>query len=200
MMNERDDLMKRLTLTDILVTVIIAVVFAVVYRLWGPVNDSLKLFPLQINELMYGMWFIAATFAFLIIRKPGVALIAETAAASGEFIVGSQYGLEVLIYGVMQGLGAELVFALFFYKSFSLMTTSLAGAASAGGSFIMDWNRGYMFDLVGWNLTLVLVLRTLSGILIAGVFAYYLVKALEKTGVTDLLRPSSKADLETLEK
>ncbi|MEK4565030.1 ECF transporter S component [Alkalihalobacillus sp. FSL R5-0424] len=190
---------KRLTLTDILVTVIIAVVFGIVYRLWGPVNDSLKLFPLQVNELMYGMWFIAATVAFLIIRKPGVALIAETAAASGEFIVGSQYGLEVLIYGVMQGLGAELVFALFMYKSYSVLTTSLAGAASAGGSFVMDWNRGYMADLVGWNVTLVIVLRTISGILIAGIFAYYLVRALEKTGVTDLVRPTSKKDFDTLD-
>lgn len=191
--------MKRLTLTDILVTVIIAVVFGIVYRLWGPVNDSLKLFPLQVNELMYGMWFIAATVAFLIIRKPGVALIAETAAASGEFIVGSQYGLEVLIYGFVQGLGAELIFALFLYKSYSIFTTSLAGAAAAGGSFLMDWNRGYMGDLVGWNVTLVIVLRTISGILIAGVFAYYLVRALEKTGVTDLLRPSSKKDFDTLD-
>lgn len=159
----------------------------------------MKLFPLQVNELMYGMWFIAATVAFLIIRKPGVALIAETAAASGEFIVGSQYGLEVLIYGVMQGLGAELVFALFMYKSYSVLTTSLAGAASAGGSFVMDWNRGYMADLVGWNVTLVIVLRTISGILIAGIFAYYLVRALEKTGVTDLVRPTSKKDFDTLD-
>src|SRR5262245_8916479 len=120
---------KGLKLTDILVTIVIAVVFAIIYRLWGDVSNVVKLAGLQLDQLVYGMWFIAATVAFLLIRKPGVALLAEIAAASGELIVGSQYGVEALTYGIAQGLAAELVFMLFRYRSFSAATACLAGVA-----------------------------------------------------------------------
>src|SRR6478609_4522566 len=111
---------NRLTLADIIVTVMIATVFAVVYRLWSPVTDVVGLFGLQLEQLIYGMWFIAGTIAALIIKKPFVALIAETAAASGEFIAGSPYGGILLIYGILQGIGMELAFALFRYKVYSI--------------------------------------------------------------------------------
>lgn len=189
---------KRLTLTDILVTVVIALVFAVVYKLWGPLYYAVKPLGLHIDQLIYGMWFMAATVAFLIIRKPGVALIAEAAAASGELIMGAEWGLETFVYGILQGLGAEIVFALFAYKAYTLFVSSLAAIGSAAGCFVMDMIRGYIFDHELWNLILLLVLRTFSSILIAGVFAYYLVKALEKTGVTQLVRASSKDDYDAL--
>ncbi|WP_202078476.1 ECF transporter S component [Caldalkalibacillus salinus] len=190
---------KRLTLTDILVTIVISVVFAIIYKLWGPVSDLVSPLGLHFDELIYGMWFIAATVAFLIIRKPGVALLAETAAASGEYIVGSQYGLEVLLYGVLQGLGAEIIFALFLYRSFSIFTASLAALGATAGSFVMDVLRGYITDLEPWNLVLLVTARSVGAIVIAGVFAYYLVKAIEKTGVTDSLRPVSSQDYKALD-
>ncbi len=79
---------KGLTLTDILVTVVISIVFAIIYKLWGPLYYAVKPFGFQVEQLIYGMWFIAATVAFLIIRKPGVALIAEIAAAQESLLLG----------------------------------------------------------------------------------------------------------------
>ena len=78
---------KGLTLTDVLITVVIALVFSFVYSIWGGVYTALEPLGLHLNQLLYGMWFIAAVVAYLVIRKPGVALIAEFAAASGETIV-----------------------------------------------------------------------------------------------------------------
>jgi energy-coupling factor transport system substrate-specific component len=190
---------KGLTLTDILVTVVIAIVFGIVYKLWGPLYYAVKPFGFQAEQLIYGMWFIAATVAFLVIRKPGVAFIAEVAAASGEFIMGSEWGLEVLLYGVAQGLAAEVIFALFLYKNFSLFVVSLAAAASSAGSLLFDLYKGYITDLALWNLSLMIGARTIGAILFAGVFAYYLVKALEKTGVTNLVRPASEDDYKALD-
>jgi energy-coupling factor transport system substrate-specific component len=190
---------KGLKLVDILVTVVIAVVFAIVFRLWAPVYDLVKLAGFNAEQLVYGMWFAAATVAFLIIRKPGVAILAETAAASGELIMGSPYGVEVLLYGLFQGLGAELIFALFLYRRFSLGVACLAGVGAAVGSFGMDIYKGYLVDLAGWNLTLYVVFRFIGAIVITGAFAYYLVKALEATGVTKLVRPASKEDYSALD-
>ncbi|MDF2961244.1 MAG: ABC-type cobalt transport system permease [Paenibacillus sp.] len=191
---------KGLKLTDILVTIVIAIVFGIIYRLWGDVYNVVKLAGLQLDQFVYGVWFMAATVAFLLIRKPGVALLAEIAAASGELIAGSQFGVEALTYGIAQGLAAELVFFLFRYRSFSAATACLAGIASAAASLIFDGFKGYLLDLQTWNLILYFVFRLIGGIFITGLCAYWLVKALEVTGVTQLVRPASKADYDALER
>jgi energy-coupling factor transport system permease protein len=72
---------KGLKLTDILVTILISLVFGMVYKIWGPLYYAIKPFGLHLDQLIYGMWFMAGTVAFLIIRKPGVALLAEIAAS-----------------------------------------------------------------------------------------------------------------------
>ncbi|WP_241154360.1 ECF transporter S component [Staphylospora marina] len=191
---------KGLKLTDILVTVVISVVFGVVYKLWGPLYYAVKPFGLHLDQFLYGMWFIAAAVAFLIIRKPGVAVLAEMAAASGELIMGSEWGLETMIYGLVQGLFAELIFALFRYKRYDLPVLFLAAAASTVGSLIMDFWKGYIDELAAWNLTLYIGMRLIGALVIAGWFARVLVNALDATGVTRLVRPASREDWDSLDR
>ncbi|AFC32816.1 ECF transporter S component [Paenibacillus mucilaginosus] len=191
---------KGLKLTDILVTVVIAVVFAVIYRLWGDVYNVLKIPGLQLEQLGYGMWFIAGTVAFLILRKPGVAFLAEAAAASGEMIMGSQYGVEAFTYGLVQGLLAELVFAAAGYKRHTALIAGLAGAASGVGSIVYDYFKLYLAELQSWNLMLYIVFRLVGAFVITGPLAYVIVKALEKTGVTQLVRPASSLDYQALDR
>lgn len=190
---------KGLKLTDILVTIIIALIFGLVYKLWGPLYGVVSTFGLHLEQLIYGMWFIAATVAFLIIRKPGVALLAEVAAAHGEFIFGGEWGVATLIFGLAQGLAAELVFAAFGYKRYNVFVVSLAAIASTVASIIIDYYYGYVGDLALWNLLLMFGARFLGAILIAGIFAYLIVAALEKTGVTNLVRPASSDDYKALD-
>ncbi|WP_449539270.1 ECF transporter S component [Ferdinandcohnia sp. Marseille-Q9671] len=188
-----------LKLSDILVTIVIAIAFGVIYILWGSLYYLVKPLGLHADQFLYGMWFIAATVAYLVIRKPGVALLAEIAAASGEFILGSPWGLTVLIYGVVQGLFAEMVFMAFRYKRFNIAVVVLAALSSCLGSIIMDFAYGEIGDLAAWNLTLFLVARFLGSILFAGIFAYYLVKVLEMTGVTNLVRPVASSEYDALD-
>ena len=190
--------MSKLKLTDILVTVVISIMFGVIYKLWGPFYNLLKPIGLHADQFIYGMWFMAATVAFLIIRKPGVAILAEIAASSGEFLMGSEWGLEVLLFGVIQGLMAELVFFLTKYKRYDLSIICLAAVGSACGSILMDYMKGYIGDLVLWNLTLFIVVRILGSIFIAGAGSFYVVRALEKTGVTSLVRRANQDDYDVL--
>ncbi|TVY08941.1 ECF transporter S component [Paenibacillus cremeus] len=191
---------KRLKLTDILVTIVIAVVFGVIYRLWGDLYNVAKVAGIQLDQLVYGMWFMAATAAFLIIRKPGVALLAEAAAASGELLAGSQFGIEALTYGIVQGLCAELIFAAFGYRRYSIVVAGLAGMLSGVGAFVFDYFKGYLLELQSWNLILAIVFRLLGSFILCGPVAYALAKALEKTGVTQLVRPASADDYSALDK
>ncbi|MDX8046214.1 ECF transporter S component [Gracilibacillus sp. S3-1-1] len=190
---------KSLTLTDILITIVIAFIFAVIYKLWGPLYSLVGVFGLHIDQLLYGMWFMAATVAFLIIRKPGVALLAELAAAQGEFMFGGHWGISLLLYGLIQGLGCELIFAMYRYKSYRLYVTCLAAIGAAVGSLILDVFYGYIDSLAVWNLTLLIVNRIVGSIVITGFFAYFLVEAIDKTGVTKSIRPVSNEDYHLLD-
>jgi energy-coupling factor transport system permease protein len=191
---------KGLKLADILTTIVIAVIFGIIYKVWGPLYDFVKVFGFHLDQLIYGMWFIAASVAYLLIRKPGVALLAEIAASSGELIMGSEWGLEVLIYGVIQGLLAEVVFAAFRYKRFDVLVVSLGAIGATIGSLVMDFYKGYIGTLAPWNLALFLIARFVGAVVISGFFAVSLVKALEKTGVTQMLRPASKDDYDALDR
>lgn len=187
-----------LTLSDILVTVLIAVIFVVIYNIWWIAYYTVQPIGLHIDQLMYGMWFAAAVVAYLIIPKMGIALIAEFAAGAGETIVMGRFDIPTIIYAILQGLACEIVFAIFKYKSRTFMVSLLAGMAAALISFPVDWYYGYLNEVATWNLILLIVFRLISGAILAGVFPYFLVKALDKTGVTKLFRPASKEDYDTL--
>jgi energy-coupling factor transport system substrate-specific component len=190
---------RTLKLSDLLVTVLISIVLGVVYHFWSSVYNLFSpLFP-QADEIVYGMWFLAPTLVFLLIRKPGVALIAEVAAAHVEILFGSEWGIQLVMYSVLQGLAAELVFAAFRYRKFSGGVAALAGIAAAIGSVIPDIYYGYVSDYETWLLIAKYAMRLVSSALIAGYLAYALAKAVEVTGVTSLLRPVEDKDYAALE-
>ena len=80
------------------------------------------------------------------------------------------------------------------------MVAMLAGLVTALVSFPVDYFYGYLNEVAGWNLILFIVFRAISGIIIAGLLSYLLVKALDQTGVTKVFRPASKDDYDTLYK
>lgn len=189
-----------LNLTDILVTIVASLVFGLIFRLMGPVYDLLQSFGVQLDALIYGLWFIAGPFAALLIRKPGVAFLAETAAALAEVLFGGSGGIINLYYGLIQGAFSELIFAVFMYRRFTLSPAMLSGFAASAGSLILDIPLGAMNYLAGWNLTLNIIFRFIGALIFAGVLPFVLVKALEKTGVTQLVRPVTKEDYDVLNK
>lgn len=188
-----------LKFSDILITVMIALVFGVIFKLWDSVYSAVKPLFNQAGQLTYGMWFMAGPFAYLIIRKPGVALLASLAAANVSALLGSAWGLQTVIYGLVQGLAAELIFAGVRYRRSGLVIAGIAGIASAVGSYLVDLIYGYA-DYETWMLILKYGLRVVSAFLFAGVFAYYLVRALEATGVTKQIRPVAKEEYDLLDR
>ena len=189
---------KGLKLSEILVTVLIAVVFAVIYNLWYVVYNAMKVTGLHIEELSYGAWFMVAVVAYLIIPKVGIALLAEFAAGAGETIITGKFDPAVMIYAFIQGLACEIIFAIFRYKSRSAMVAMLAGLLTAISTLPLDFAYGYLNELAGWNLALYIIFRLIGGIVVAGLFSYLIVKALDQTGVTRLFRTSNKSDYDNL--
>ncbi|WP_255425133.1 ECF transporter S component [Sporosarcina obsidiansis] len=189
--------MKKLKFTDLLITIMIGVVFGILMKFWDDLYTVVKPILPVARQLIYGMWFMVGPFAFLLIRKPGTALIASVAGASLSAFAG--HGLEVLMYGFAQGLAAELLFAAFRYKRYSIVVAGLAGVCSCLASFTLDLFYGYA-ALETWALVVKYGLRTISAFIFTGVFAVLIVRALEATGVTNLIRPVDKDEYSMLDR
>ena len=128
---------------DIVVAAVIGVAFGVVFWVWnlawaGPLDILFSAAP-PAKDLAYAVWLMPAVLAPLIIRKPGAALFAEMVAAGVSAILGSQWGVDTLLSGFVQGAAAELVFAFTLYRLWTFPVLAVAAAASALAAWIHDW-------------------------------------------------------------
>ena len=98
---------KNWELKDVIMMAILGVVFSAVYLavFQGGLALSTALTPAGLApfgfELIYGVWFMAATLAAYIIRKPGVALVTEVLASFIELLMGNSGGLTVVLTGII---------------------------------------------------------------------------------------------------
>jgi len=170
---------------DIVVTAAIAVAFGVVYWAWGLVYSAIgpafAFFP-PAQNLVDGVWLIAGVLAGLIVRKPGAALFAELVAATVEAMLGGQWGLDTLVSGFIQGLGCEIVFAIFRYRVWDMRVAMLAAAASAFAGWLHDVPV-YYADLAVTDWVVLLVIYLISALILGGVVSWWLYNALVRSGV-----------------
>ncbi len=176
----------RWRVVDIVVASVIAVACAAVFLLWnvgyeGPSSILKPLLP-GIQGLLAGPWLIAGVLGGLIIRKPGAAIYTETVAAVISALVGNQWGgPPTIVSGLVQGLGAEIVFLIFLYGVWRLPVAMLAGAGAGLACGINDrilWYPGAdtLFTVVYITST------TISGAVIAGLGAWLITRAVARTG------------------
>ncbi|MGY5319115.1 ECF transporter S component [Neomicrococcus lactis] len=182
--------------TDIVVAAVLAVACGIIFWAWNSSYQVLAplwaAFP-PASSLINGMWLFPAVLGGLIIRKPGAALFVELVAAVISAFLGSSFGMTVLASGLVQGLGAELVFAFFLYRKFHVIVAILAGLATGlfGGvndAYIFNWFPEYSET---WKL--VYVLGSMVSGAIAGVVAWLVTRALAKTGALSSLRSRNAA-------
>lgn len=181
----------RWRVVDIVVASVIGVASGLIFLLWNIayVGPNALLGPLLpgLQGLLDGPWLFAGVLGALVIRKPGAALYTEVVAAavSALTLIGNTWGAFLTLEaGLVQGIGAELVFLLFFYRRWSLPVAILAGigAALAGGiNNMVLWYAG-----ADAQFTLVYFISTsISGAVIAGGLSWLLARGLAATGALD---------------
>jgi energy-coupling factor transport system substrate-specific component len=175
---------KALNLREIVVMASISVVFGVLYLLWIFFGQMVKgLLGPVVWGLLVGFWIMAPIVCAYIIRKPGVALVAEMIAAGTEIMVGSVSAGIVLLLGLTQGLGAELAFALFRYRYYRLPVLMLAGMFGVMANFFtiyFMYGYGHLSPVIAG---LMLLTMLVSGALLAGWGSKAIADALCRTGV-----------------
>ena len=178
----------RWQLKDLVLVVVLGVVFGFVYwalvQAWnglaiamGPAGDLAQHF-------FQGGWLLVAPLAVAITRKAGSGILAEIPAATMEFVfLGSPVGPTLLIAAFLQGLGSELPFAIGGYKRFGISRYAISGFL---GAFMVFWFTAIRSGWFGQEiLGLRLIIHCGSGIILGGILAWVLVKAIKKTGVVD---------------
>ncbi|MGQ3383898.1 ECF transporter S component [Glutamicibacter sp. TV12E] len=185
---------------DIVTASVIAVASGVIFWAWGAGYGLFSLafaaFP-PAAALLTGVWLFPAVLGALIIRKPGAALYCELLAAVVEALLGSHYGLTVLLSGLVQGLGAEVVFAAFRYRKWNLGVALLAGLfsglfAGISEAYIMAYYVEYTPALKLFHV----IATGVSGLIVAGLLSWLATRGLAKTGALSALA-SRRAHLES---
>lgn len=170
---------------DIVVTAAIAVAFGVIFwawnQLWIAVTPAFVAVP-PAQYLISGVWLIPAILCALVVRKPGAALFGELVAASVSTILGSQWGLDTLLSGAIQGALAEIVFGATLYANWNLGTAIIASIGAAIGEWLHDMPIYYK-DLALTDQLTIGVFMIVSAVVIAGVGSWWLTRALVQTGV-----------------
>ena len=175
---------KKWSLKEIIVMSAIGVAFAPLYMAWIQVWALVSGLagPLGL-DIVFGFWFVVSIVCAYIFRKPGAALVSEWIAAVVQIPLGSPSGAWLIVTGLVQGLGAEVPFFLTRYKNFKLPVLILSGVGAALASFVYNWFRfGYSGLSMGLLVTM-LVIRCLSGALLAGVLGKGIGDGLAATGV-----------------
>lgn len=170
---------------DIVVGAVVAVAFGVVFLFWNVVDDAtgpLFAFLKPAQAILYGVWLLPGVLVGLIVRRPGAALLGGFLSAAVSVVLGSPYGLDALVSGAIQGGGAELGFAIGLYRAWNLPFGMLAGALAGVVAAVHDV-AVYYRDMGAGFWIVYGVAATISGILIAGVGGWLLLRALVRAGV-----------------
>lgn len=175
----------RWRVVDIVVASVVAVACALIFLLWnvGYTGPSTLLEPLLpgLQALVNGPWLIAGVLGGLIIRKPGAALYTELVAAVISALVGNVWGPLTIVSGLVQGIGAELIFLLFLYGVWKLPVAILAGAAAGIACGINDSILWYAGADTAFTI-IYISSSTLSGAVVAGAGAWLIARGLAATG------------------
>ncbi len=147
---------------------------------WTPITAPLSFYP-PASALLAGLWLVPGVVGALVIRKPGAAVFTELVAAILEALLGNQWGFATVYYGLLEGLGAEIVVAVFLYRRFGLLTGLGAGAGAGVALGLLD-TFIYYPQFSATSKLVYLGLAVVSGALIAGVGGWALTRALARTG------------------
>lgn len=192
----------RWRVVDIVVGAVLGVAIGLVFWAWNTIGGAwwgaMDALTPGLGGIAVGIWLIGGVIGGLVIRKPGAALLVEVIAAIVSMLIGNVWGVSTVLSGLVQGIGAEVVFALFAYRRFTLPVAALAGIGAGVGAWIFELFYGSSPNILKsleYNL-IYLGSLIVSGALLAGVVGWALVRALAATGVLSRFAAGREARVE----
>lgn len=179
---------RRWSLRDLVLLALVGAGIGVLWFGWTQIYElgkgPLRAVHPALSYLLVGFWFSGGTIIPALLRKPGSSLAGELVAAAVQGLI-TQWGLTSLIWGLVQGLGSELGFAIFRWRRWGLGVFVVAGALAGIFSWTLDFFYENYLALSADVWVVQIVAIVLSGIVLAGVLGWALGEALRKAKVID---------------
>lgn len=142
--------MQKWSLQQVVLLAFLAFLFGGVFMgagvLYALLNAALTPFGLSpfANEILFGLWTMAAPVAGMLIPKKGSATLGEVLAALAEMLYGSYFGPGVLLSGLIQGFGTELGFMVTRYRRYDKVALFYGAIGTTVLSFVYEFFKfGY---------------------------------------------------------
>lgn len=184
--NRLAEAMKSWTTRDLMLAAALGAAFGVLFE---GANIAYALYKSLLGDVFsnlgYGLWISAGVAVPYVLRRPGAAVAGELLAGFISMVIGSQWGADVMLSALVQGIGCEAAFALGGWKRYSppfvLLAGAMGGAAAFGHDYLIYGYQGLSHALVGVTAAVIVA----SGALLGGLLPKALMDALVAAGVLD---------------
>ncbi len=147
-------------------------------------------FGMQFLAGIHVLWFVLAVG---LVRKPGAATITGLLAGTVELLTGNPHGLLVLMYGGLGGVGVDLVWLLLGGRHHPIVYMLAGGVGASANVLILKLVASLPTEntVVYSGLILLTGVAFLSGVVLAGLLGWWLMRALRLAGALGALNAAS---------
>ncbi len=144
---------------DLIITAVLAVALGVLLVPYSALYVLVEGVLGQVGGMiLLGLYYLAGILVAYIVRRPGAATIASVLAGLVEMLLGSPYGIDSVWLGLVQGLGAEVVFAAAGWKDWRLLILAIAAVMSGVFGLSLSTSSYGYFELAPlWQAALFLL-------------------------------------------
>ncbi|BDF05352.1 ECF transporter S component [[Clostridium] hylemonae] len=163
-----------------MVAAVIGVVYTIMDYLYMPLSSLLG--PVFM-ELTFGIYLLSASLPMYIVRKPGFALFGALVTAFVNLLLGSAYGIQLILAGTLQAVGMEIGYAV--CKRYGGNMANMTVGAVLGALCVLGRDCvvfGYL-TLGAKTFTGIVIVRLISAVVIGIILTKGITAGLKKTGV-----------------
>jgi energy-coupling factor transport system substrate-specific component len=180
---ERNPIMQWKTKEIVVVAMVgavIGVLFTLMDYIYMPLSAALGV---AFMEITFGIYMLSALVPMHLVRKPGAAVFGALVAALVNLLLGSPYGVQLILANLLEGLAVEIGFAVITRYQGTFANFALSGILGTAFVFCRDFIVFYAAAFQGFMVPL-LIVRVLSAIFIGMILTKLIDAALNKTGAT----------------
>lgn len=185
---------NKLKLKEIIVIAMISALLGVAFTgldsLYQPLQAIVG--PLG-GDVIYGVYLLSALLTMYIVRKPGAGFLGALFTGLVNLLMGSPYGIHIIVASVLQGIGVELGVGIHRYEKFTYLQMGLASILAMIFVTIRDYFI-FGFSFYGNLIPYMIVVRIISSLIFGALFTIILGQALTATGALNGFKVNKRSE------